>query len=64
MAVGVEYHGGLGGMGGENTMVDGVKEADCTQDQYQRVCRNIAREKYILGLDLNTHYIRTGLGRG
>ena len=30
MAVGVEYHGGLGGMGGENTMVDGVKEADCT----------------------------------
>ena len=24
MAVGVEYHGGLGGMGCENAMVDGV----------------------------------------
>ena len=25
VAVGVEYHGGLGGMGGKNAMVDGVK---------------------------------------
>ena len=29
MAVGVEYHGGLGGIGIENTMVDGVKIEVC-----------------------------------
>ena len=30
MAVGVEYHGGLGGMGGENTMVIGVVNLERT----------------------------------
>ena len=30
MAVGVEYHGGLGGMDGDNTMVIGVDEQELT----------------------------------
>ena len=30
MAVGVEYHGGLGGIGIENTMVDGVRRLEVT----------------------------------
>ena len=30
MAAGVEYHGGLGGIGIENTMVDGVKTLEVT----------------------------------
>ena len=30
MAVGVEYHGGLGGMGGENTMVIDVVNPERT----------------------------------
>ena len=30
MAVGVEYHGGLGGMGGKNTMVVGVSNLEAT----------------------------------
>ena len=30
MAVGVEYHGGLGGIGIENTMVDGVRRLEAT----------------------------------
>ena len=30
MAVGVEYHGGLGGIGIENTMVGGVDEQELT----------------------------------
>ena len=30
MAVGVEYHGGWGGIGIENTMVDGVVNSDAT----------------------------------
>ena len=28
MAVGVKYHGGLGGIGIENTMVDGVRRLE------------------------------------
>ena len=30
MAVGVEYHGGLGGMDGENAMVVGVSSLEVT----------------------------------
>ena len=30
MAVGVEYHGGLGGIGIENTMVGGVSSLEAT----------------------------------
>ena len=46
MAVGVEYHGGLGGIGIENTMVDGVKTLEVTQVQYQGVRRKRACEVY------------------
>ena len=39
MAVGVECHGGLGGIGIGNTMVIGVVNQERTKAQYQEVCR-------------------------